>query len=87
MTKTLKPGKGSMRDEMPITAAWIDDMRATFGVQYINNIILRGMRGEPVFSAKENGYTIGTPVPPGAPALSPEAETQSVQRNFSKWES
>ena len=69
MSKTLKPGKGSLRDEMPITTAWIDDMRAAFGREYIDDIIRRGMRGEPVFSASEAGHTIGTPVPPGAPAL------------------
>ena len=66
--------KQNLRDEMPITTAWIDDMRAAFGREYIDDIIRRGMRGEPVFSASEAGHTIGTPVPPGAPALAPEAE-------------
>ena len=66
--------KRSLRDEMPITAALIDDFRAVFGTKYINDIIRRGMRGEPVFSASEAGHSIGTPVPPGAPALAPDAE-------------
>jgi hypothetical protein len=66
--------KRDLRTEMPITTAWIDDMRAAFGKEYIDSIIRRGMRGEPVFSASEAGHTIGTPVPPGAPPLPPEAE-------------
>ena len=57
--------KGSMRDAMPITSAWIDDMRSAFGKEYIDGIIRRGMRGEAVFSASENGHSIGTPVARG----------------------
>lgn len=53
--------KQNMRAEMPKTAALIDEFRAVFGTEYINNILQRGMRGEPVFSATENGHTIGTP--------------------------
>ncbi len=59
---------------MPGTTAWIDEFRAVFGKEYIDSIIRRGMRGEPVFSASEAGHTIGTPVPPGAPPLQPEPE-------------
>ena len=54
--------KGRMREQMPEVAAWVDDLRSAFGTEYINKIIAAGMRGEPVFSASENGYTIGTPV-------------------------
>lgn len=57
--------KQNMRAEMPITAAWIDRMRAAFGKEHIDSIIRRGMRGDPVFSASEAGHTIGTPVPRG----------------------
>lgn len=54
--------KMNMRTEMPVSAAWIDGIREAFGADYINGIMRRGMRGEPVFSASENGHTIGTPV-------------------------
>ena len=53
--------KQNMRAEMPGTAALIDEFRAVFGTEYINKILQRGMRGEPVFWASENGHTIGTP--------------------------
>ncbi|MES2126669.1 MAG: hypothetical protein V4463_05300 [Pseudomonadota bacterium] len=58
--------KGDMRDSMPVTAAWIDDLRAAFGTESINRMLRRGMNGEPVFWASENGHTVGTPMP--APA-------------------
>lgn len=47
---------------MPQCAAFIDQLRAGFGSELINDIIRRGMRGEPVFHATENGHTLGTPV-------------------------
>lgn len=80
--------KQNLRLEMPITTAWIDDLRAAFGKAYIDEIIRRGMRGDPVFSASEAGHTIGTPVPPGAAAINiNEAGKPSVKQNLSKWES
>ena len=66
--------KQDLRAEMPKTAALIDEFRAVFGTEYINKILQRGMRGEPVFWASENGHTIGTPSPPRAPAPPPEPE-------------
>lgn len=45
---------------MPQTAAFIDVMRATFGVEGINDSIRRGMRGEATFWARENGHEVGT---------------------------
>jgi hypothetical protein len=57
----MSQGKGSMRDAMPVTTAFIDNLRSQFGREYIDDIIRRGMRGEPLFSASENGHTIGTP--------------------------
>lgn len=53
-------GKGSMRDQMPVTAAWIDLMRAAFGAEHIDGQIRKGMKGEPVFWASENGHEVGT---------------------------
>lgn len=55
--------KGGMRDKMPVTAAWIDKLRATFGAESIDGQIRAGMRGEPVFFAQENGHMVGTPSP------------------------
>jgi len=56
-----KPGKKSMRTEMPTIAAWVDAMVATFGKEEIHGQIRRGMAGEPCFSASENGHQLGTP--------------------------
>jgi hypothetical protein len=56
--------KVSMREQMPETAAFIDAMRNVFGKDAIDGQIKRGMRGEPMFWATENGHTIGTKVLP-----------------------
>lgn len=53
---------GSMRDRMPVSAAFIDEMRAVFGDADINTQLKRGMCGEPTFWAKEGGSEIGTKV-------------------------
>lgn len=58
--------KGSMREQMPVVAALIDEMRKTFGEANIDKVIRRGMRGEPVFYASENGHEVGTRPPPRA---------------------
>lgn len=72
----LRARKSELKDElhekMPEVAAWIDDLRGTFGEEYINKIIAAGMKGEPVFSASENGITIGTPVPTGDKVIKDE---------------
>lgn len=52
--------KGGMREQMPVIAALVDDLRAAFGADYINRIVSAGMRGEPVFWASENGHQVGT---------------------------
>jgi hypothetical protein len=52
-----------MREKMPAVAAWIDELRSAFGTEEIDRQIRAGMRGEPVFFASENGYTVGTPSP------------------------
>lgn len=49
----------SLRDEMPWTAGIIDELRAEFGKDVIDQQIRRGIKGEPVFWARENGHTIG----------------------------
>jgi len=52
--------KGGMREVMPVTAAWIDRMRLAFGADHIDGQIRKGMKGESVFWASENGHTVGT---------------------------
>lgn len=47
--------KGSMREVMPETAAFIDACRAQFGRDVIDAIIMRAKRGDPVFHAAEIG--------------------------------
>lgn len=53
----------SLREAMPIIAAFIDEMREVFGVDVINAQIKRGMRGEIGFWASENGQEVGTRFP------------------------
>lgn len=72
MTKKL-----DMRAEMPVSAAWIDNLREGFGAAFINDIMRRGMRGEPVFHAVENGHEVGTPVYRGV-RIGKDAQGNSV---------
>lgn len=64
--------KVSLREQMPTVAAIVDDFRAVFGKDYINKIVRAGVNGQPVFFASENGHTVGTPIPPGAPGADPD---------------
>lgn len=66
-SKGVEMSKGSLREQMPTVAAIIDEFRAAFGKESIDKVIRAGMKGQPVFFASENGHTIGTPIPPGAP--------------------
>jgi len=50
------------RKAMPTVAGWIDDLRRAFGKDMIDRQMQRGVRGEPVFYARENGYEVGTPL-------------------------
>jgi hypothetical protein len=50
----------NLREKMPNVTAFIDSVRETFGQDSTNSIIKRGLVGEPVFWARENGYEIGT---------------------------
>lgn len=58
-------GSQQARDAMPMTAAFIDEMRVAFGTEVIDAQVQRGMRGRPTFHAVENGYEIGTPLQHG----------------------
>jgi hypothetical protein len=70
--------KGSMRDEMPTVAAWIDGMREAFGKEHIDRQIRAGMKGSPVFYASENGHTVGTKPKPGWRVLKDEKGNSTV---------
>ncbi len=51
----------SLRDEMPATAAAIDQLREVFGTELVNDAIRRSVRGEAFgLYAEEGGKTFGT---------------------------
>lgn len=52
--------KWDMREVMPVTAALIAEFRVAFGAGNINDVVRRGIGGEPVFYAFENGHAVGT---------------------------
>lgn len=59
--------KGGMREQMPVTAAWIDAMRQAFGAKAVDDAMRRGIRGGQGFHAVENGHEVGTPLYRGVP--------------------
>jgi hypothetical protein len=71
----------SMREQMPVVAEWIDQMRTVFGARQINAVIRAGIGGQPVFYASENGHTVGTPAPPGWRVLKDEQGGRTVVMN------
>lgn len=78
--------KGSMRERMPTVAAWIDDMRAAFGIEHIDRQIKAGMHGQPVFYASENGHTVGTKPKRGWRVLKDERGNPiGVDGNGKRW--
>lgn len=54
------PKRGRLRDAMPETAAWIDQLREVFGADAIDGSIRRGLQGAPTFWAEEAGQEVGT---------------------------
>jgi len=50
----------NMRTEMPHVAAFVDEMRAVFGADMVNEQIRQGLKGQPTFWARENGHELGT---------------------------
>lgn len=56
VTSAAKP----LRESMPQVAAFIDELRAVFGVEEINAQIKLGMQGAQTFHAVENGHEVGT---------------------------
>ena len=54
----------SLRNEMPLTAAFIDLAREAFGAESVNAAIRKGIGGLPGhFHATEAGIEVGTPIP------------------------
>ena len=55
----MKSHKG-LREAMPCTTAFIDQMREAFGVDGVNASIKAGIAGDGSFYANENGVEIGS---------------------------
>jgi hypothetical protein len=51
-----------LKQKMPLTAEFIEALCDAFGKESIHGQIRKGLNGEPVFHATENGHEIGTPV-------------------------
>jgi hypothetical protein len=47
--------QGSLRELMPQTAAWIDQLRDAFGREFIDRQVLGGKQGKGTFWARETG--------------------------------
>jgi hypothetical protein len=61
VAEKIKKKSGDMRSAMPQTTAFVDAMREAFGVDDVNEVIKKGMRGHAWhFWASENGHEIGT---------------------------
>lgn len=56
-----KPGR--LAESMPEIALWVSNLREAFGDAEMDDIIVRGRRGEPVFYVMENGHCFGTKLP------------------------
>ena len=52
-----------LREAMPATSAFIDNLREAFGADMINAAIRAGLDGQPTFWARENGREVGTRCP------------------------
>jgi hypothetical protein len=50
----------NLREQMPLTTAFIDQCRVAFGKETINTAIRAGMAGQKTFYASESGLEIGT---------------------------
>jgi len=71
----------SLRDAMPVTAAFIDQLRDAFGAEAINRQIKAGINGAETFFAAENGVEIGSRPASGVSINMREAAISSFARN------
>ncbi len=80
--------KGSLREKMPATAAFIDELRRVFGKDEIDSILRKAMRGEPdSFYAVENGFTFGVkPGPCDRSKVMRFSEKQGCWVSYDTWE-
>ena len=60
----MKKQPTRMRDQMPIVAAFLDELRQEYGVTEISAAIRSGMAGGTDFYATEGDYEIGYLPPP-----------------------
>jgi hypothetical protein len=60
MSAPARVKRPRLADSMPSIAAWVADLRQAFGDDLMDDVILRGRHGEPVFFATENGHAVGT---------------------------
>jgi hypothetical protein len=64
--------RSRLAESMPDIAAWVSDLRKAFGDAQMDDVIVRGRQGEPVFYASENGHSVGTRLPIASNAWSGE---------------
>jgi hypothetical protein len=60
MTAPVREKRGRLAEAMPAISAWVSELRNAFGDDLMDDLIVRGRRGEPVFYASENGHSFGT---------------------------
>jgi hypothetical protein len=65
-----QPQAKPLRQTMPTTAAWVDELREAFGADAINPAIRNGVAGGAAFYATEGGHTIGSESMPGRHVVS-----------------
>lgn len=54
-TMTMATTKDGMRELMPVTAQWVDQLRAELGAERIDAILRKAMKGQGGFWARETG--------------------------------
>lgn len=72
MNAPERPRRGRLAESMPVISAWVADMRKAFGDAQMDDVIVRGRQGEPVFFASENGHSFGTKIPSASNAWNGE---------------
>lgn len=60
MDAPRRPRRGALAEAMPAISSWVANMRLAFGDAHIDDVVLRGRKGEAVFYAAENGISFGT---------------------------
>jgi len=63
MNAPVREKRGGLAEAMPQISAWVRQLREAFGDELMDDVIVRGRKGEPVFYASENGHAFGTKPP------------------------